>query len=67
MAGSRRYIIKAWIVDPALLRAVDSRYRVTRDWRQVKAAGQLRCRFETAEQWREEFSGDIDYRKSNGK
>lgn len=49
------------ITDRTLLMPIDGAYRVTRDWLQVKAAGQLRYRFETPEYWREEFAGDIDY------
>lgn len=65
MAGCRCSIVEALIIDHILQTAIDSAYRVTRDWLQVKAAGQLRSRFETAEQWREKFDANIDCRTTN--
>ncbi len=50
MAGCRCSIVEALIIDHILQTAIDSAYRVTRDWLQVKAAGQLRDCFVTTEQ-----------------
>ncbi len=65
MGGSRCDIFEESIADDFLFMPIYGLYRVTRDWLQVKAAGQLRSRFETAEQWREKFAANIDCRTMN--
>lgn len=65
MAAGRHHTIDESILDRTLSMSFGSAHRVTRDWLQVKAAGQLRCRFRTATQWREGFAAESDERKRN--
>jgi hypothetical protein len=53
MGGSPPRHLEESIIDDSLFMPIHGLYRVTRDWLQVKAAGQLRSRFETAGRWRE--------------